>query len=151
MIPKRRLVSYGPKTQSPERNFWIQRPEAKNPPKRPLLSAETGKVENWRQDPTRRNGLFSIDDGFRGSRRLDGGDDLDQNCMLPTQSSNQSPNLEPGTEFFAAETGAQNPPFRLLETGIETRRDSKSPRSGGISATKHKRGLGLSLVGVVWR
>src|ERR1700730_1148480 len=49
---------------------------------------------------------------------------------------NQSPNLEPGTEFFAAETGEQNPPFRLLETGIETRRDSKSPRSGGISATK---------------
>ena len=58
------------------------------------------------------------------------------NCMLPTQSSNQSPNLEPGTEFFAAETGAQTPPFRLLETGIETRRDSKKPRSGGISATK---------------
>jgi hypothetical protein len=44
------------------------------------------------------------------------------------------PNQE--RNFFAAETGAQNPPFRLLETGIETRRDSKSPRSGGISATK---------------
>jgi hypothetical protein len=58
------------------------------------------------------------------------------NCLLPTQGSNQSPNLEPGTEFFAAETEAQDPPFRLLETGIETRRDSKSPRSGGISATK---------------
>src|SRR5258708_18483358 len=58
MIPKRRLVSYGPKTQSPERNFWIQRPEAKNPPKRPLLSAETGKVENRRQDPTQKRPLF---------------------------------------------------------------------------------------------
>jgi len=50
----------------------MQRPEAKNPPERPLLSAETGNVENRRQDP-RRNGLFSIDDGFRGSGRLDGG------------------------------------------------------------------------------
>src|SRR5258706_13359865 len=38
-----------------ERNFWMQRPEAKNPPERPLLSAETGNVENRRQDP-RRNG-----------------------------------------------------------------------------------------------
>jgi hypothetical protein len=52
----------------------MQRPEAKNPPERPLLSAETGNVENRRQDP-RRNGLFSIDDGFRGSGRLDGGGD----------------------------------------------------------------------------
>jgi hypothetical protein len=25
--------------------------------------------------------------------------------VLPTQGSNQSPKLEPGTEFFAAETG----------------------------------------------
>jgi hypothetical protein len=38
------------------------------------LSAETGIVENGRQDPGR-NGLFSIDDGFPGSRRLDGGHD----------------------------------------------------------------------------
>ena len=36
------------------------------------MSAETGIVENGRQDPGR-NGLFSIDDGFPGSRRLDGG------------------------------------------------------------------------------
>ena len=50
----------------------MQRPEAKNPPERPLLSAETGNVENRWQDP-RRNGLFSIDDGFRGSGRLGGG------------------------------------------------------------------------------
>ena len=42
----------------------------------------------------------------------------------------------PGTEFFDAETGRQNPPFRLLETGAETPRDSKSARSGGISAAK---------------
>src|SRR5260370_24145021 len=56
-----------------ERNFWMQRPEAQNPPERPFLSAETGNVENRRQD-LRRNGLMTIDDGFRGSGK-------------PTQSS----------------------------------------------------------------
>src|SRR5882724_10780673 len=35
----------------------MRRPEAKKPPERPLLSAETGNVENRRQDPGR-NGLF---------------------------------------------------------------------------------------------
>ncbi len=55
-----------------ERNFWMQRPEAKIPPERPLLSAETGNVENGWQE-SRRNGLFPIEDGFRGSGRLDGG------------------------------------------------------------------------------
>jgi hypothetical protein len=50
----------------------MQRPEAKNSPERPLLSPETGNVENKRQDP-RKNGLFLIDDSFRGSGRLDGG------------------------------------------------------------------------------
>jgi hypothetical protein len=38
----------------------------------PLVSPETGNVENRRQDP-RRNGVFSIDDGFQGSVGLDGG------------------------------------------------------------------------------
>jgi hypothetical protein len=42
----------------------------------------------------------------------------------------------PGTEIFDAETGAYNAPFRLLETDTETRRNSKSPRSGEISAKK---------------
>src|ERR1700730_6344304 len=55
-----------------ERNFWRQRPEAKNPPERPLLSAETGNLKIGVKNP-RRNGLFSIGDGFRGSGRLDGG------------------------------------------------------------------------------
>jgi len=64
-----------PKFSRGERNFWMQRPEAKNPPERPLLSVETGNVENRRQDP-RRNGPFSIDDGFYGSGRLDGGDGM---------------------------------------------------------------------------
>src|SRR6266851_5027086 len=71
-FPERRLVSSVPKSSRRERNFWMRRLEAKNPPERPLLSAETGNVENRRQDP-RRNGLLSINDGFRGSGRLGGG------------------------------------------------------------------------------
>jgi hypothetical protein len=82
----------------------MRRLAAKNPPERPQLSAETGIVENGRQDPGR-NGLFSIDDGFPGSRRLDGGDHLDQTGCSPHSHRNQSPKLESGTEFFAAETG----------------------------------------------
>ena len=42
----------------------------------------------------------------------------------------------PGTEFFDAETGAENPPLRPIETPIETRTGSQSPHSGGTSATK---------------
>src|SRR5882724_628706 len=61
-----------PKFGRRERNFWMRRLEAKNPPERPLLSAETENVENRRQDP-RRNGPFSVDDDFRSSGRLDGG------------------------------------------------------------------------------
>src|ERR1700704_1571876 len=71
-----------PKFSRRERNFWVRRLEAKNPPERPLMSAETGIAENRRQDP-RRNGLFSIDDGFRSSGRLDGGDDLDRTACSP--------------------------------------------------------------------
>src|SRR5258705_9912966 len=61
-----------PKPCRRERNFWRQRPEAKNPPERALLSAETGNLKIGVKNP-RRNGLFSIGDGFRGSGRLDGG------------------------------------------------------------------------------
>src|SRR5258705_11827793 len=49
-IPERRLVSSVSKFSRRERNFWMQRLEAKNPPERPLLSAETGNVENRRQE-----------------------------------------------------------------------------------------------------
>src|SRR5207244_3767181 len=35
-IPERGLVSCRPKFSRGERNFWMQRPEAKNPPERPL-------------------------------------------------------------------------------------------------------------------
>jgi hypothetical protein len=97
----------------------MQRPEAKNPPERPLLSAETGNVENRWQDPPR-NGLFSIDNGFGGSGRLDGGDGRDQTANPPRSHSNQSLAPESGTEIFDAETGAQNRPLRLLETDPET-------------------------------
>src|SRR5258705_13618547 len=50
----------------------MQRPGAKKPPERALLSAETVNAQNRPQGP-RRNGLFSIDGGFRGSGRLGGG------------------------------------------------------------------------------
>src|SRR5712672_3768617 len=65
-----------------ERNFWTQRPEAKNPPERPLLAAETGNSKIGVKNP-RRNGLFLIGDGFRSSGRLDCGDDLDQTGCPP--------------------------------------------------------------------
>src|SRR5260221_14649874 len=41
-----------------ERNFWKQRPEAKNPPERPLLSAETGKLKIGMKNPRRKRPLF---------------------------------------------------------------------------------------------
>src|SRR5260370_31226318 len=65
-----------------ERNFWRQRPEAKNPPERALLSAETGNLKIGVKNP-RRNGLFSIVDGFRGSGRLDGGVRSHMRTRLP--------------------------------------------------------------------
>ena len=66
------LVRSAPNSSRQERNFWMQRLEAKNPPERPVIVARDRNVENRSQDP-RRNGLFSIDDGFRGSGRLGGG------------------------------------------------------------------------------
>src|ERR1700730_2323316 len=44
-IPERRLVSSVPKFRRRERNFWMQRREAKNPPERPLISVETGNLK----------------------------------------------------------------------------------------------------------
>jgi hypothetical protein len=55
----------------------MQRLEAKNAPERLLLSAETGNLKIDDKNP-RRNGALSIDDGFRGSGRLDGGGDRDR-------------------------------------------------------------------------
>src|SRR6266436_6520284 len=101
-----------PKPCRRERNFWRQRPEAKNPPERALLSAETGNLKIGVKNP-RRNGLFSIGDGFRGSGRLDGGDDLDQTGCPPRRYRTKSPKVESGTEFSAAETGRRNGLIRL--------------------------------------
>src|SRR4030081_161714 len=89
--------------------------------RRPKESNDTGENPH-------RNGLSGVGAGICGFVGLDGGDDLDQTACSPRSHRTSLRNLEPGTEFFAAETGAQNPPFRLLETGIEARRDSKSPR-----------------------
>src|SRR6266404_5609528 len=41
-----------------ERNFWRQRPEAKNPPDRPLLSAETGNLKIGVKNLRRNGPLF---------------------------------------------------------------------------------------------
>src|ERR1700694_2082288 len=41
-FPNRQTALCRSKRCRRERNFWTQRPEAKNPPERPLLSAETG-------------------------------------------------------------------------------------------------------------
>src|SRR5258706_8074639 len=71
-FPNRQTALCRSKRCRTERNFWTQRPEAKNPPERPLLSAETGNSKIGVKNP-RRNGLFLIGDGFRGSGRLDGG------------------------------------------------------------------------------
>jgi hypothetical protein len=50
----------------------MQRPEAKNPPKRPSISAETGNLEMGVKNP-RRNGLFAVDVEICGLGRLGGG------------------------------------------------------------------------------
>jgi hypothetical protein len=60
----------------------MQRPEAKIHPRDRYCPAETANVKNRRQYP-RRNGLFSIDEDFRGSGRLDGGADWDRTCDPP--------------------------------------------------------------------
>jgi hypothetical protein len=87
----------------------MQRLEAKNPPKRPLLSAETGNVENRRQE-SRQKGLFPIDDGFRGSGRLDGGrtrartwDPMIKSHLLPSGPPHSYP-----TEIVHLETRKRN-------------------------------------------
>src|SRR5712672_1179126 len=57
----------------------MQRPEAKNPPKRPSISAETGNLKMGVKNP-RRNGLFAVDVEICGFGRLDGGRDRDRTC-----------------------------------------------------------------------
>src|SRR5258708_33206006 len=88
-FPNRQTAFCRSKPCRRERNFRTQRPEAKNPPERPLLSAETGNSKIGVKNP-RRNGEFLIGDGFRSSGRLDGGDGRDQTANPPRSHSNQS-------------------------------------------------------------
>src|SRR6202790_2381086 len=81
-LPNRQTALCRSKRCRRERNFWTQRPGAKNPPERLLLSAETGNSKIGVKN-IRRNGLFLIGDGFRSSGKLDGGDDLDQTACSP--------------------------------------------------------------------
>ena len=53
--------------------------ESKNPPDRPLMSAETGNVEISRQDPLER-ALFPERRRLCSPGRLDGGRDRDRTC-----------------------------------------------------------------------
>jgi hypothetical protein len=57
----------------------MQRLEAKKSTRETVMPAETGNLKTVDENP-RRNGLFSIDDGLRGSGRLDGGRDRDRTC-----------------------------------------------------------------------
>jgi hypothetical protein len=50
----------------------MQRPEAKNPPRRPSISAETENLKMGAKNP-RRNGLFAVDVEIGGLGRLGGG------------------------------------------------------------------------------
>src|ERR1700730_940505 len=71
-LPNRQTAFCHSKRCRRVRNFWTQRPEAKNQPERPLLSAETGNSKIGVKNAGR-NGLFLIGDGLRSSRRLGGG------------------------------------------------------------------------------
>src|SRR5258705_6126063 len=98
----------------------MQRPEYKSPPERPLLSAETGNVENGRQESPRK-GLFSIDDGFRSSGRLGGGG----SSQIRTSLNQQFPaNREFYWEF--CDSGPQKP-ISLHETTVPQRLFTKFP------------------------
>src|ERR1700704_6568234 len=71
------------------------------------------------------------------------------NCLLPTQGSNPSPKLEPGTEFFAAETGRQNGPIHP-DCGSRDRANQRIWQTclcdcGGIASGPHS--LQLQSVG----
>jgi hypothetical protein len=60
----------------------MQRLEAKKSTRETVMPAETGNLKTVDENP-HRNGLFSIDGGFRGSGRLDGGDGRDRTANPP--------------------------------------------------------------------
>jgi hypothetical protein len=96
----------------------MQRPEAKNPPERPLLSAETGNSKIGVKNP-RRNGMFLIDDGFRSSGRLDGGDHLDQTGCSPRRDRTSLRNSSQERNFLLQRPGGEMGSFASI-AGAET-------------------------------
>jgi hypothetical protein len=77
--PRLPIRFWPPKPCRRERNFLLQRRQAKNRSRRPRASLETKTADNTGENP-RRNGLLAVDDDFRGSVGLDGGRDRDRTC-----------------------------------------------------------------------
>src|SRR2546421_11054227 len=88
-----------------------------NPPERPYCPAETRNPKNSSQDP-RRNGLFSIDHGFRRSAKLGGGDYLDQTACSPRRHRTglRYPSRE--RNFLLQRPGAELASFALIAEQI---------------------------------
>lgn len=89
-----------------ERNFWMQRREAKNRPERPRTSPETERVERYqrksqqkRPNESRRRHLRFRRTGWWGW--------YGPNCQLPTQSSNRSPTPTQERNFLLQRPGAE--------------------------------------------
>ena len=85
-LPSQFVLKFRPR----ERNFWMQRLEAKNPPERPLFTAETTNAQTGQQDPCRKRAIF---DRRRLPRfgKTEWWGQSGSNCLPPTQTSNQSP------------------------------------------------------------
>jgi hypothetical protein len=113
-IRRQRRSDFALKSGRRERNFWMRRQGAKNSRQNARTPAET-KIPGSERSEIPAETLYLA--SYRKRAVCGEG----PNCQLPTQRSNPSPPLEPGTESFDAETGAQKPPLRLLETDTETR------------------------------
>src|SRR5258707_14827708 len=96
----------------------MQRPEAKNPPKRPSRSAETGNLKMGVKNP-RRNGLFAVDVEICGFGRLDGGDDLDQTACSPRRDRTSLRNSSQERNFLLQRPGSKMGSFASI-AGAET-------------------------------
>jgi hypothetical protein len=117
-----------PKFSRGERNFSVQRPEAEITPEQPLLSGRDRCDENRWQDP-RKNGLFFVDGGFRGSGRLDGGDYLDQTACSPRRHRTGLQYSSQERNFLLQRQGAELASFALIaraETALVEIRDGKT-------------------------
>ena len=88
----------------------MQRLEAKNPPERAVFTAETRNAQNRQLDP-RRNGLFSRDDGFYGSGRVDGGREAVARKKRPQRGGELRP-------FWNQATGCRGRPGTIHKSPI---------------------------------